>query len=94
MADKSTADMTRAKQLKSMFRMITPYMRIKKIHMVVINHTYETIEMFCLEGKSLIRMENQENEKTYEVKFDDGTTEYYTQSEFSALQIDIGSAIQ
>lgn len=46
MADKSTADMTRAKQLKSMFRMITPYMRIKKIHMVVINHTYETIEMF------------------------------------------------
>lgn len=43
---KSTADMTRAKQLKSLFRMITPYMRIKKIHLVVVAHTYDTMEMF------------------------------------------------
>lgn len=46
MNDKSAADMTRAKQLKSLFRMITPHMRIKKIHMVVIQHVYESIEIF------------------------------------------------
>jgi len=43
---KSAADMTRAKQLKSLFRMITPHLNMKDIPMVVVNHTYETQEMY------------------------------------------------
>jgi len=39
-------DMTRAKALKSMFRIVTPQMKLKDIPCVVINHTYETLEMF------------------------------------------------
>jgi len=37
---KSAADMTRAKQLKSLFRIITPHFTTKDIPCVVINHTY------------------------------------------------------
>lgn len=44
--EKSVADMTRAKALKGLFRMITPYLTMKKIPMFVVNHTYETQEMF------------------------------------------------
>ena len=43
---KSVADMTRAKQLKSLFRMVVPHLTIKDIPMVVVNHTYKTIEMY------------------------------------------------
>lgn len=43
---KTVADMTRAKQLKSLFRMITPHLTIKDIPMVVVNHTYKEIGMF------------------------------------------------
>lgn len=39
-------DMTRAKILKSMFRIITPKMKLKDVPCVVINHTYDTLEMF------------------------------------------------
>ena len=42
----SAADMTGAKQLKSLFRMVTPHLTIKDIPMVVVNHTYQTQEMF------------------------------------------------
>jgi RecA/RadA recombinase len=44
--EKSVADMSRAKQLKSLFRMITPYLTLKDIPMVVVNHTYMEIGMF------------------------------------------------
>ena len=44
--EKSVADMTRAKQLKSLFRMITPHLSLKDIPMVAINHTYMEIGMF------------------------------------------------
>ncbi|AHY25289.1 RecA-like recombination protein [Serratia phage PS2] len=44
--EKSVADMTRAKQLKSLFRMATPYFTTKDIPCVAINHTIETMEMF------------------------------------------------
>jgi hypothetical protein len=44
--EKSVADMSRAKQLKSLFRMITPYLTLKDIPMVVVNHTYKEIGMF------------------------------------------------
>lgn len=37
---KSVADMTRAKQLKSLFRMATPHLTMKDIPMVVVNHIY------------------------------------------------------
>ena len=43
---KSVADMSRAKQLKSLFRMVTPHLTIKDIPMIVINHTYKEIGMF------------------------------------------------
>ena len=43
---KSVADMTRAKQLKSLFRMVTPHLTLKDIPLVVVNHTYKTQEMF------------------------------------------------
>jgi len=43
----SKADMTRAKQLKSLFRMITPYIKMLKIPCVAVNHTYQTQEMFA-----------------------------------------------
>jgi RecA/RadA recombinase len=42
----SAADMTRAKQLKSLFRMITPHLTLKDIPMVVVNHTYQTQELY------------------------------------------------
>lgn len=38
---KSVADMSRAKQLKSLFRMVTPELTIKQLPMVVVNHTYK-----------------------------------------------------
>lgn len=43
---KSVADMTRAKQVKSLFRMVTPYLTMLDIPMVVVAHTYDTMEMF------------------------------------------------
>jgi RecA/RadA recombinase len=44
--EKSVADMTRAKQMKSIFRMITPHLRMKDIPLVGIQHTYQTQEMY------------------------------------------------
>jgi RecA/RadA recombinase len=44
---KSTTDMTRAKQLKSFFRMVTPHLTIKDIPMIAVNHTYKTLEMYA-----------------------------------------------
>ena len=43
---KAVADMSRAKQLKSLFRMITPHLSLKDIPMVVINHTYKEIGLY------------------------------------------------
>ena len=43
---KSVADMSRAKQMKSLFRMVTPHLTLKDIPMVVVNHTYKEIGMF------------------------------------------------
>jgi RecA/RadA recombinase len=44
---KSVADMSRAKQVKSLFRMVTPHLSIKDIPMVVVNHTYKTMELYA-----------------------------------------------
>lgn len=43
---KSVVDMTRAKSLKSLFRIVTPHLSMKDIPMIVVNHTYDTQEMF------------------------------------------------
>lgn len=43
---KTVADMSRAKQLKSLFRMCTPHLTIKDIPMVVVNHTYKEIGLY------------------------------------------------
>ena len=43
---KSVADMSRAKQVKSLFRMVTPHLNLKDISLVVVNHTYKEIGMF------------------------------------------------
>lgn len=42
-------DMTRAKAIKSMFRIIGPSIGMKNIYMIVINHTYKTLEMYARE---------------------------------------------
>ncbi len=44
--EKSVADMTRAKQLKSLFRMVTPHLNLKDIPMIVVNHIYMEQGMF------------------------------------------------
>ena len=43
---KSVADMTRAKQMKSLFRMITPHLTIKDIPMVVNDLRLKTFEQY------------------------------------------------
>jgi RecA/RadA recombinase len=50
--EKSVADMSRAKSLKSLFRIITPYLTTKSIPCIAINHIY--MEQ-CLAGETLIR---------------------------------------
>lgn len=44
--ENAAADMTRAKQLKSFFRIVTPHLTMKNIPMVVINHVYASQGMF------------------------------------------------
>lgn len=44
--EKSVADMTRAKALKGLFRMVTPYLTMKNIPMLAINHIYMEQGMF------------------------------------------------
>ena len=46
MNEKSVADMTRAKALKGLFRMVTPYLTMKNICLLAINHTYLEIGLF------------------------------------------------
>ena len=44
--EKSVADMSRAKALKGLFRMCTPYLNMKNIPLVAVNHTYQEIGLF------------------------------------------------
>lgn len=46
MNEKSVADMSRAKSLKSLFRMVTPHLTLKDIPLVVVNHTYKEIGLY------------------------------------------------
>ena len=44
--EKSVADMSRAKALKGLFRMATPYLTMNEIPLLAINHTYQEIGLF------------------------------------------------
>jgi len=44
--EKSVADMSRAKSLKSLFRMVTPHLTLKDIPLLVVNHTYKEIGLY------------------------------------------------
>jgi RecA/RadA recombinase len=46
MEGKSVGDMTRAKQMKSLFRMVTPHLNLKDIPLIVVNHTYMEIGLY------------------------------------------------
>lgn len=46
MEEKAVADMTRAKAVRSMLRIVTPQLTIKDIPMYMIAHTYKTQEMY------------------------------------------------
>lgn len=46
LAEKGVADMSRAKALKGLFRMTTPYLTMKNIPLLAINHTYKEIGLF------------------------------------------------
>lgn len=49
MSNKIVADMTRAKVIKSIFRLITARLKLKNITLFSVNHTYQTLEMFSKE---------------------------------------------
>lgn len=44
--EKSVADMSRAKSLKSLFRIVTPYLTTKSIPCLAINHVYKEIGLY------------------------------------------------
>lgn len=46
MDGKSVADMSRAKAIKSLFRIVTPHLNLKDIPLIAVNHTYKTQEMY------------------------------------------------
>jgi len=79
MNEKSVADMTRAKALKGLFRMVTPYLTLKNICLLAINHTYATMEMFskqivsggCFEEGTLIRLSDGSNKPIDQIEVGD-----------------------
>lgn len=44
--EKSVADMSRARVMKSLWRIVTPHLTTKDIPCVAVNHTYQTMEMY------------------------------------------------
>lgn len=44
--EKSVADMSRAKAIRSLFRIITPHLTLKDLPCFVINHVYQTMELY------------------------------------------------
>lgn len=50
---KSVADMTRAKAIKSITRLVTPHLTMKNIPMVAVSHTYA--EQGCFAGHTLVK---------------------------------------
>ena len=50
---KSVADMSRAKAIKSITRLVTPHLTMKDIPMVAVSHTYA--ELGCLDGDTVLK---------------------------------------
>ena len=50
--EKEVADMTRAKVIKSVFRIMGPQLVLKEVYVVVVNHSYQTMDMFPQEVAS------------------------------------------
>jgi len=44
--EKAVADMSRAKTMKSLWRIVTPHLTTKDIPCIAINHTYQTMEIY------------------------------------------------
>jgi RecA/RadA recombinase len=44
--EKSVADMTRAKSIRSLLRIITPHLAMKDLPCIMVNHIYKTMEMY------------------------------------------------
>lgn len=44
---KAVADMSRARTMKSLWRVVTPYLTTRDIPCIAVNHTYQTMEMFA-----------------------------------------------
>ena len=44
--EKSVADMSRAKAIKGLFRMVTPYLTMKDVSLLAVNHTYQEMGLF------------------------------------------------
>ncbi len=72
----SVADMSRAKALKSLFRIVTPKLSLKDIPLVAINHTYMEIGRFpktivgggCVDGNTEIIMADRSLKKMCEIQ--------------------------
>jgi RecA/RadA recombinase len=79
MNEKSVADMTRAKSLKGLFRMVTPYLTLKNIPLLAINHTYMEQAMFpkaivsggCFEEGTLVRLADGSNKAIEQIEVGD-----------------------
>jgi RecA/RadA recombinase len=54
--EKAVSDMTRAKQIKSFFRIITPHLTTKNLTCIVVNHVYK--EQGCLAGETKVKTAN------------------------------------
>jgi RecA/RadA recombinase len=75
----SAADMSRAKQLKSLFRMVTPHLTLKDIPMVVVNHVYMEQSLYpkaivsggCLAAGSKIKMYDGSTKNVEDIKIGD-----------------------
>ena len=50
--EKSVADMSRARVMKSLWRIVTPHLTTKDIPCIAVNHTYQTMEMYSKEVMS------------------------------------------
>lgn len=51
LAEKGVEDLSRPKQLKSFFRMVTPHLNLKNIPMHVVNHVYKELSLY---GKDIV----------------------------------------
>lgn len=60
---KSTVDLTRAKQIRSLLRLITPHFSMKNLPCVIVNHVYKTMELYSKNvvggGTSIMYSSNQ-----------------------------------